>query len=72
MVLSGDEDVEQSFTNLCLDLNMDRNAKEEAWESYRRIRTHYVLEVRCFFLFETFKKQKQKKKNFIFCNVVCL
>lgn len=44
MVLSGDEDVEQSFTNLCLDLNMDRNAKEEAWESYRRIRTHYVLE----------------------------
>lgn len=45
MGLSGDEDVEQRFSNLCRDLNMDRNSQEEAWESYRRIRTYFVLEV---------------------------
>eukprot|EP00106_Octopus_bimaculoides_P009076 XP_014776518.1 PREDICTED: retinoblastoma-like protein 2 [Octopus bimaculoides] len=44
MGLSGDEDVEQRFSNLCRDLNMDRNSQEEAWESYRRIRTYFVLE----------------------------
>ncbi|XP_036358198.1 retinoblastoma-like protein 1 isoform X2 [Octopus sinensis] len=44
MGLSGDEDVEQRFSNLCRDLNMDRSSQEEAWESYRRIRTYFVLE----------------------------
>ncbi|GAB1606640.1 retinoblastoma-like protein 1 [Argonauta hians] len=44
MGLSADEDVEQRFSNLCRDLNMDKNSQEEAWESYRRIRTYFVLE----------------------------
>ncbi|KAL3858951.1 hypothetical protein ACJMK2_009197 [Sinanodonta woodiana] len=40
----GDEKVEQRYEELCLDLNMDKNAKEEAWNSYQRIRTNYTLE----------------------------
>ena len=41
----GDDNVEQRFDELCLDLNMDKNAKDEAWNSYQRIRTSYSLEV---------------------------
>ena len=42
----GDENTERRFEELCMDLNMDRNAKEEAWQSYERINTNYTLEVR--------------------------
>ena len=42
----GDENVLARFEELCLDLNMDKKAKEEAWKSYEKIRTNYSLEVR--------------------------
>ncbi|KAL5021351.1 hypothetical protein ScPMuIL_000506 [Solemya velum] len=40
----GDEIVGQRFDDLCLDLNMDKKSKEEAWLSYQRIRENYTLE----------------------------
>ena len=42
----GDENVLARFEELCLDLNMDKKAKDEAWKSYEKIRTNYTLEVR--------------------------
>jgi len=41
----GDDAVERRFDELCLDLNMDKHAREESWQSYTRIRTNYTLEV---------------------------
>ncbi|XP_041375450.1 retinoblastoma-like protein 1 isoform X2 [Gigantopelta aegis] len=40
----GEESVLQRYEELCLDLNMDKNAKEDAWQSYQRIRTNFTLE----------------------------
>ena len=42
----GDDNVHARFEELCLDLNMDKKAKDEAWKSYEKIRTNYTLEVR--------------------------
>ena len=33
------------YEELCLDLNLDKSAKEEAWECFERISTNYTLEV---------------------------
>ena len=44
----GEENVMARFEELCLDLNMDKKAKEEAWKSYEKIRTNYTLEVSVF------------------------
>lgn len=33
------------YHELCSDLNMDKDAADEAWESYERIRQNYILEV---------------------------
>ena len=41
----GDENVEDRYEELCLDLNMDKNTKEEAWDNYDKIRQNYTLEV---------------------------
>jgi hypothetical protein len=41
----GDENIEQRFEELCLDLNMDKSAKDEAWQAFERISTNYTLEV---------------------------
>lgn len=40
----GDENILARFEELCLDLNMDKKAKDEAWKSYEKIRTNYTLE----------------------------
>ncbi|KAK3086310.1 hypothetical protein FSP39_016711 [Pinctada imbricata] len=40
----GEDAVEQRYEELCLDLNMDRTAKEEAWQGYKRIKMNYSLE----------------------------
>lgn len=40
-----DDAVERRYNELCLDLNMDKGTKEEAWESYQKIKTKYTLEV---------------------------
>ena len=40
-----DEAIEQKYEELCLDLNMDRTAKQNAWEAFQRIRVNYTLEV---------------------------
>ncbi|XP_013394844.1 retinoblastoma-like protein 1 [Lingula anatina] len=40
----GEDNVEKRFEDLCLELNMDQSAKEEAWEHYERINTNYTLE----------------------------
>uniref|UniRef100_A0A8W8K507 Retinoblastoma-associated protein N-terminal domain-containing protein n=1 Tax=Magallana gigas TaxID=29159 RepID=A0A8W8K507_MAGGI len=39
-----DDAVERRYNELCLDLNMDKGTKEEAWESYQKIKTKYTLE----------------------------
>ncbi|CAF1215474.1 unnamed protein product [Rotaria magnacalcarata] len=38
------ESIENLYSKLCLDLNMDIETKEDAWRSYEHIRKHYVLE----------------------------
>ena len=38
----------QKYEDLCLDLNLDKAAKEEAWASYERISANYSLEVSVF------------------------
>lgn len=45
MGLSDDSD-EQRFEELCLDLNMDKNAKDEAAQAFERMRRNYTLEVK--------------------------
>ncbi|ESO96313.1 hypothetical protein LOTGIDRAFT_227069 [Lottia gigantea] len=40
----GEDSVQQRYDELCLDLNMDLNAKEEAWQSYQRIQVNFTLE----------------------------
>ena len=45
MGLSDDSD-EQRFEELCLDLNMDKNAKDEAAQTFERMRRNYTLEVK--------------------------
>ena len=37
--------IHKRFEDLCSDLNMDIKAKDEAWDSFERIRTIYTLEV---------------------------
>ena len=42
----GDEDgTRERFDDLCSDLNMDLDAKTDAWQSYTRIIANYTLEV---------------------------
>lgn len=33
------------YEEICLDLNLDKSAKDEAWEAYNRISVNYTLEV---------------------------
>ena len=37
-------EIENNYSRLCLDLNMDVETKLDAWRSYEHIRKHYVLE----------------------------
>jgi hypothetical protein len=45
-----DDAVERKYSELCLDLNMDKRTKEESWESYQKILTKYTLEASVFVL----------------------
>lgn len=40
----GEDAVERRFEELCLDLNMDKHAREESWTNYQMIRENYSLE----------------------------
>ncbi len=40
-----EENEEQRYEDVCLDLNLDKVAKEEAWKSFERISQNYTLEV---------------------------
>ncbi|GFN79274.1 retinoblastoma-like protein 1 [Plakobranchus ocellatus] len=40
----GEESVLLKFEEICLDLNMDATAKEEAWQNYQKMLTNYTLE----------------------------
>lgn len=51
-----DDAVERRYNELCLDLNMDKGTKEEAWESYQKIKTKYTLEVGQFFAYVRYIK----------------
>lgn len=44
---SEDGEDAKRYEELCLDLNMDRDAKEDAWEAFQRIQENYSLEVGC-------------------------
>ena len=47
MGLSDDgDDAEAPYEDLCMDLNLDKTAKEEAWENFVGIKRNYSLEVR--------------------------
>ena len=39
-----DDETEKRYEELCLDLNMDKNAKDDAWNSFERISHSYTLE----------------------------
>ncbi len=41
----GDDSAETGYEDLCMDLNLDKTSKEEAWQSFEAIRTNYTLEV---------------------------
>ena len=41
----GEDATLSRYEDLCLDLNLDKAAKEEACENYQRISTNYTLEV---------------------------
>lgn len=45
---SEEDDIFKKFNNLCNDLNMDKDAANEAWNSYETISQNYSLEVRCY------------------------
>ncbi|KAL4235049.1 Retinoblastoma-like protein 1 [Mactra antiquata] len=40
----GDDLLDDRYDELCLDLNMDKKTKEEAWRNYERIKKNYTLE----------------------------
>lgn len=40
-----DENVFKRHQELCVNLNMDKDAADEAWHSYETIRQNYTLEV---------------------------
>lgn len=40
-----EEDIKIKFDEVCSELNLDEDAKESAWYSYRSIYNDYVLEV---------------------------
>lgn len=40
-----EEDIKIKFDEVCSELNLDEDAKESAWSSYRSIYNDYVLEV---------------------------
>lgn len=42
---SPDQHVTERFHDLCNDLNLDKDAAEEAWQSFERIGNSYTLEV---------------------------
>ena len=44
MSTNENETLENLYSKLCLDLNMDMETKVDAWRSYEHIRKHYVLE----------------------------
>ena len=51
MGLSDDgDDAEARYEDLCMDLNLDKTAKEEAFASYQAIEQNYSLEVISLFL----------------------
>lgn len=52
-----DDAVERKYNEICLDLNMDKGTKEEAWESYQKIQTKYTLEVWPIFLLTAYVKR---------------
>lgn len=41
----GEETILHRYEDICLDLNMDGAAKEDAWQNYQRIIANYSLEV---------------------------
>ena len=40
-----EEDIKIKFDEVCSELNLDEDANESAWSSYRSIYNDYVLEV---------------------------
>lgn len=62
MVLSddGEDKLGEKYDELCLDLNMDKKTKEEAWKNYEKIKKNYTLEVTHF------------RKSAIFCILLLL
>lgn len=39
-----EEQLDEKYDELCLDLNMDKKTKEEAWKNYEKIKRNYSLE----------------------------
>lgn len=46
--VDGDDRLDDRYDELCLDLNMDKKTKEDAWRNYEKIKKNYTLEVRNF------------------------
>jgi retinoblastoma-like protein 1 len=42
---NADENVYERHQELCVNLNMDKDTAEEAWQNYETIRQNYTLEV---------------------------
>lgn len=68
-----DENVFKRHQDLCVNLNMDKDAADEAWQNYETIRQNYTLEVsgnnlqitelRRFYYFVVYKF------NYLYCNL---
>jgi hypothetical protein len=42
---NADENILERHQELCSNLNMDKDAADEAWQNYQTIRQNYTLEV---------------------------
>jgi retinoblastoma-like protein 1 len=42
---NADEHIFKRHQDLCVNLNMDKDAADEAWQNYETIRQNYTLEV---------------------------
>ena len=58
-----DDQLEQAYDNLCLDLNMDTTAKESAFENFMKIKENYTLEVFKFYVRHFYFDSEQHFKS---------
>jgi hypothetical protein len=60
-----DENVFKRHQDLCVNLNMDKDAADEAWQNYETIRQNYTLEVGG----SNFQIMQRRRYYFMLCSL---